>query len=235
MSLKNGETIITETQTYENQTFNAENDLNIDEIRNEEKIEMKTLDTLDNANIDSKDVENKDDENEAVFITELVTKIKTRITQLWKKVYFETFAKINAINLCSFFKVYSKKLLCVVFIFLYSFYFALGMYLNYPFNFPSNVNSTILLNDYIFSNNKGLYSSLMLNFIINFLRLLFIKGLALFCLTVIVSLLLLWDNFLCDYLATNVKLELEIFNNAYYKKYGSWYSSYLNQAIIYLN
>lgn len=46
----------------------------------------------------------------------------------------------------------------------YPVYFGFAMKLNSPFNFPSGVNSTVIIDDYVFSNNRGL-AFLVLNFI----------------------------------------------------------------------
>jgi hypothetical protein len=53
-------------------------------------------------------------------------------------------------------------------------YFSFAMKLNNPFNFPKDTNSTTILNDYIFSNNRGL---------------------ALFCVVVISVIMAFYDNF----------------------------------------
>ena len=55
----------------------------------------------------------------------------------------------------------------------YPIYFGFSMKLNHPFDFPSDLNSTEIINNYVFSNNRGL---------------------ALFVLTAVVTLFLLWEH-----------------------------------------
>ena len=80
--------------SYENKTFQNENDLN--EIKNEEKIEMKELEKV-NATI-----KDEEDENQTNLLADLISNLKTKINLLWAKVYcFKNINLIsNYINIC---------------------------------------------------------------------------------------------------------------------------------------
>lgn len=97
--------------------------------------------------------------------------------------------------------------------------------INKPFNIPSG-NSTLILDNYIFSNNKGIYK--IKNYTVFIYILLFILGLAFFILTIIVIILLSWDHIISKIfpkliilIKKNIKINkrFEIF----IKKFGSWY------------
>ena len=77
------------------------------------------------------------------------------------------------------------------------------MKLNHPFDFPSHLNSTEIINDYVFSNNRGL---------------------ALFVLTAIVTLFLLWEHVI-KRLADKLKIDQKVSEKLHpvLKKYLPWF------------
>lgn len=83
---------------------------------------------------------------------------------------------------------------------LYPIYFGFAMKLNPPFNFPKNVSSSTILKDYVFSNNIGL---------------------ALFVLTVITIIMLIWE-LLIKKLAKRVNYLPNIKMPRLLRKFGKW-------------
>jgi hypothetical protein len=82
----------------------------------------------------------------------------------------------------------------------YSVYFGFAIYLTKPFDIPSGLDSNFLFSEYIFSGNRGL---------------------ALVILTIIVAVLLIWDNLLANFFKIYIRLD-GFKNNRFIKKFGSW-------------
>lgn len=137
-------------QSYDNKSFSCE--ITIDSNQTEsisnnqidnEIIEMKAVEytNIDSTatkltNQNNEEHTNKD-EQDTNLLFEFVSLVKFNFNKLWRKFY-------------------SKKLINSGVVILFAIYFCTGMYLNNPFKFPANTNSSVILKDYIFSNNKGI-------------------------------------------------------------------------------
>ena len=74
------------------------------------------------------------------------------------------------------------------------------MSLQNPFDIPPGLDSSVVLNEYIFTNNKGL---------------------ALLVITVIVAFVIIWDKFLAKPLSRNCDFSF-VRRNKFLAKFGSW-------------
>ena len=84
---------------------------------------------------------------------------------------------------------------------LYPIYFGFAMKLNPPFNFPSNVSESVIIRDYVFSNNIGL---------------------ALFVLTLFVVVMLIWE-FVIKRFAKRIKYRPSFKTPLWLQRFGKWF------------
>jgi len=103
-------------------------------------------------------------------------------------------------------KPITKTILVFLAAILYIAYFSASIALNNPFTLEPSENATDFLDDRVFSNNKGL---------------------ALFVLSLIAFMLIVWDNLLAKYYMIFYEDKIQPFfaELTFIRKYGSWYFS----------
>jgi len=101
-------------------------------------------------------------------------------------------------------KPITKNILVFLAVILYIAYFSASIAINNPFTLKPSENATDFLDDRVFSNNKGL---------------------ALFVISLIAFMLIVWDNFLAKYYMIFYENNIVPFfaELTFIRKYGSWY------------